>query len=189
MKHISELLDIGIGKRCLIVGGGDSLNRFEWDKLNDVYVICLNNHISQMADMIIYYDTEMTTYFNKHVISDETILIGFRHRDSLDHTVERCNYYYTYEDMTFGDSGFHSLQFADKIFNFGTIYLVGYDYETKGKSYHYNEDVSDQKKLERFKTWNIGKVLPRYTEMKWNNKIFNCNEKSKLGLFNYGLPY
>ena len=46
-----------------------------------------------MADMIVYYDTEMMTYFNKHVISDETILIGFRHRDTLDHTVERCNYY------------------------------------------------------------------------------------------------
>ena len=36
MNHISDLKDIGKGKKCLIVGGGESLNKFEWDKLENI---------------------------------------------------------------------------------------------------------------------------------------------------------
>lgn len=189
MKHISELSDIGKGKRCLIVGGGESLNKFEWGKLKDTYVICINDHLSQMADMIVYYDKDMKKYFSKHYISDNTLLLGFKHSEKLDHTIERCNYYYTYSDMVYGDSGFHVLQFADKIFRFKDIYLIGLDYQANGESYHHNEEKSDPKKLDKFKKFSIGRVLSRFNDITWNNNIYNCSKISKLNIFNYALPY
>ena len=193
MEHLSKLQDFGIGKRCLIVGGGESLNKFQWDKLNGTYMICTNDHYSQMADMIIYYDRHMKKHYSQHCVSNETLLVGFKNVNSaggvIDYTVERCDYYYSYDDMVFGDSGFHALQFADRILNFSHIYLIGFDYETTEKSYHHNEDVSDPKMMKKFKTWSIGKVLKEYDKIKWANEIYNCNKNSKLEVFGHGFPY
>jgi hypothetical protein len=197
VKHINELKNFGLGKKCLIVGGGHSLNEFKWDKIDGMYVICTNDHLSQMAYMIIYYDKRMRDYFKKHTIADETILIGYKN-DKVDYTIPRCNFYYNNNDMVFGDTGFHALQFADKIFNFSKIYLIGFDYDTKGESYHHNEEVSNNKRFKDFTSYNIGKVLKMYNQykekgkvcqMKWNNEIYNCNKKSKLTLFPFALPY
>jgi hypothetical protein len=189
MKHISELTDIGIGKKCLIVGGGDSLNRFEWDKLEDTYVICINRHLSQMANMIVYYDADMKEYFEKHSISNDTLLIGFRHSDAIDHTIDKCTHFYNYKDMMYGDSGFHVLQFADKIFNFDEIYLIGLDYQVNGASYHHDEKVSDPKKLDDFEKFSVGMVLERFSGINWTNEIYNCSKNTGLKIFKYGLPY
>ena len=188
MNHISKLKDFGVGKKCLIIGGGHSIGKINWSKVGDYYVICINNHLLQMANMIIYYDRNMQKHFKKNLIPDETMLVGFKN-NSIDYTCERCNYYYNFTDMIFGDSGFHALQFADKIFNFKTTYLIGYDYEVRGDSYHYNELVSEPDKMKKFKTWSIGKVMNKYKDIVWNNEIFNCNKDSKLELFKYALPY
>ena len=91
----------------------------------------------------------------------------------------------TYNDMVFGDTGFHSLQFADKIFNFSEIYLAGFDYYVCEKTYHHNESVSDEDKMNRFKNWSIGKVLCKYKEVEWSNKIYNLNKKSSIDIFPY----
>jgi len=190
MKHLYELSNIGQDKKCLIVGGGDSLNRFEWDKLQEVYVICCNRHLSQMANMIIYYDNDMKDYFDRHEVSRETLLIGFKHKDNvLNHTSDKCTHFYNYKDMLFGDTGFHALQFADRVFNFNEIYLIGFDYTHNGKSYHHDEQESDSKKLADFEKWSIKTVLPRYKNIAWKNKIFNCNKDSELKIFPYGVPY
>lgn len=190
MQHISELSGIGLGKKCLIVGGGDSLNRFQWGKLDNTYVICLNNHLSQMADMIIYYDKDMKQYFEKHEISSDTKLLAFKHNDNtLNHTCDRCTHYYEYKDMVFGDTGFHALQFADRIFGFEQIYLVGYDYTHNGLTYHHDEEESDPEKLEKFEKWSINIVLGRYANIDWRHKIYNCSKDSALDMFEYGVPY
>ena len=91
--------------------------------------------------------------------------------------------------MVFGDTGFHALQFADRIFNFSEIYIVGLDYMTHGNSYHFDEEESDPEKVKKFKEWSIDVVLDRYNDIQWRNNIYNCNKKSKLSLFPYGLPY
>jgi hypothetical protein len=191
MKHISNLADIGAGKRCLIVGGGHSINRFQWDKLEDTYVICCNNHLSQLADMIVYYDKDMRDHFNNHNLSDQTLLIGFKKTDgaTLDHTSEKCTHYYNYQDMVFGDTGFHAVQFADRIFRFTQIYLIGFDYKVIEKSYHHDENESDPEKVKKFKLWSIDVVLKRYIDINWMHKIYNCSEESELKVFEYGLPY
>ena len=190
MNHINTLKDLGRGRKCLIVGGGQSLNGFDWFSIpKDTYIICTNNHEIDYADMIIYYDKDMKEYYTNNNIKPFQLLLSFRHKKTLDYTCSNTTHYYTYDDMVFGDSGYHALQFADKIFNFKEIYLIGFDYTIKGGSYHHDEDISDPKKLERFKTWSIGRVLKQYTDTKWKNKIYNCNKYSAIDIFNYKLPH
>ena len=193
MEHIKKLLGFGQGKRCLIVGGGHSVNGFLWSRLpDDLYIICLNDHLSQMADMIIYYDKVMKRHYLKHVIGDSVKLVGHRKAEgsTIDSTVPRCDYWYNVvSDVEFGDSGYMSLQMADKIMDFDEIFLIGYDYKIEGKSYHHNEEVSSEKDINGFIRTSILKVLPRYDTIKWNNRIYNCNFESNLKLFEYKLPY
>lgn len=189
MEHINVLRGFGKGKRCLIIGGGHSLNEFGWTFLpSDFYIISINDHLNQMADMIIYYDRIMKKYFNVHHISPRTKLVGFKN-NSIDHTVPRCDYFYTYRDIEFGDSGYHALQMADGVLDFSEIFLVGYDYKVRGLSYHHNETVSDEKLMRKFTGHSIGRVLPKYSERKWQNQIFNCYKDSGLKKFKYKLPY
>ena len=138
--------------------------------------------------MILYYDKTMQDYFKKHKVSDRTLLLGFKH-NTIDYTCEQCTHYYTYDDMEFGDTGYHALQFADRIFNFKQIYLIGYDYKVNVKSYHYDEERSDEKKLNDFKKWNIKEVVPKYEKMTFRNKIYNCDKNSDLKMFKYKKPY
>jgi hypothetical protein len=191
MKHISGLLDFGLGRRCAIVGGGLSLNRFRWDLIDkDIYMICINRHMRGLANMIIYYDKEMMKFYEKYgeTVPHETLLVGFQHGKSIN-CCKRCNYYYGNNDIIFGDSGFHALQIAQNIFNFSEIFLIGYDYETQKRTYHWNEEVSDQHKMNKFTKHSIGRVLPMYKKFEWTNRIYNCNKESKLDLFTYGVPY
>ena len=197
MKHVSDLAGMGSGARCVIIGGGHSLADFAFDSLGDCYIISTNNHKTEIADMVIYYDGLMQNHFTSTAINHNIDLVGFKN-NKIDHTIPRCDYYYSYDDIIFGDTGFHSLQMADKIFNFDEIYLAGYDYSVRGKSYHYEETVSDAKRMEKFTVQSIGRVKGMYEQyeqdgkkikMVWNNKIFNCNEKSGLTTFEYKLPY
>ena len=190
MNHINKLKDIGRDRSCLIIGGGHSVNDIDWSRIPDsMYIIGINGHYSYMADMIIYYDKDMQEYYRTRKLKPNQLLIGFKHRNSLDHTNDNCTHYYSYDDMVFGDSGFHALQFADGIFNFKDIYLTGFDYSTEGNSYHYNETESDPIKLDRFKKWSVGKVLAKYGDISWLHSVYNCNKKSKLEIFNFSLPY
>jgi hypothetical protein len=189
MKSINELRDFGLKKKCLIVGGGHSVNDFAFDKINGMYVIATNKHLSQMASMIIYYDTDMDLHFEKNPPADRTILVGWKQKDSRK-LCSRCNYFYnTINDVMFGDTGFMSLQIADRILNFNEIYLTGFDYNTKKKSYHYDEVESDKKKMNDFKLWSIGKVLPMIENYSPLHTVYNCSKESSIKQFQYKLPY
>jgi hypothetical protein len=145
-----------------------------------------------MANMIFYYDKAMKEYFMKHTISDNTKLVGFQKspESTVNTTMDRCNYHYnTTSDVEYGDSGYMSLQLVDKVFNFNDIFLIGYDYKVKNNSYHHNETVSDDKKINGFVRTSIERVLPRYDTISWSNNIYNCNKDSNLKKFEYKLPY
>jgi hypothetical protein len=191
MQHVSKLQSIGEGKRCLIIGGGHSLNGFEWEKLpDDLYIIACNRHMRSIANMVIYYDKDVNNWYKNHEngIPDSTILIGFKH-NKIDHVCKRCNYYYNYNDILFGDTGFHSLQMADRLFNFNDIYLIGYDYYTLEASYHWDEKESETKAMVNFKTHSVNKVRLMYDKQEWRNSIYNCSLKSKLKTFSHAMPW
>ena len=182
MKHITELKDIGIGKRCLIIGGGHSVNDINIDDYPDCVIIGTNDHHYRQSEIIVYFDKDIKDFYSVYKVTDKQKLIGFKHK-GIDNTVDQCTHYYNYNDMIFGDTGFHTLQFADKIFNFSEIFLIGYDYEVKGNSYHYDEINSDKIKQDRFINWSIGKVIEKYYCMHWNNEITNLNKNSSLDVF------
>lgn len=190
MKNILSLKDLGRGRDCIIIGGGHSLVSIIWELLpKDIYIIATNTHYYKLADMIIYYDKDINQFYTENEPKPYQLLLGFRHSTKLDNTNKNCTHYYNYGNMVFGDSGYHALQFADQLFNFNNIYLAGYDYTTRGESYHHNEDKSDPEKMKRFKTWSIGKVLDKYNDIPWKNNIYNCNKDSELKTFKFKLPY
>ena len=186
MKHINDLEGIGDGKTCLIVGGGHSVNDFDFSRVpKNVSIIGTNQHKVNIADIVIYYDKDMRDYFNDNLVFAD-YLIGFTN-NSIDYTSDNCTHYYNYNDITFGDTGFHALQFAERVFNFENIYLIGYDYQVKGDSYHFEESKSDEVKQKKFINWSINQVLTKYSRKKWKANIYNCFKGSKLTLFPYKL--
>lgn len=183
MKHISDLADSGFAKRCLLVGGGHSINDFNFNDVEDTVVICANSHKKEIADIIFYFDKNVNDYYIEHgdELSRHTILVGYINK-GIKNVCERCDYCYNYSDIVFGDTGFHMLQFADKLFNFSEIYLIGYDYTATHKSYHWNEEESHPKKMADFLKHSEN-VLPKYREIQWNNQIFNLSKDSRLDMF------
>ena len=180
MKHISDLKNFGTGRDCVIIGGGTSLDDFDRD--HGMYQISCNTHWHDSADMIIYYDLDVKEYYEKTVLNDKQILIGYKYMKSI-HTCERCNYFYTYDDMVFGDTGFHAMQFADKLFNFSHIYLVGFDYYLKGGKYHHSGADNEQTKIDSFMKYTNEIIMNKYSVYKPVNKIYNCNIASRLEMF------
>jgi hypothetical protein len=181
MEHINALADMGLGKSCILIGNGPSVRTLP----EGIFRIGMNS-TPVVCDMIIYYDKEVAAEFDKRDAAPADKLLGLRTRNGkIDNTSRYCTHYYTERDMIFGDTGFHVLQFADRIFNFSRIYLAGYDYSIDGRSYHFYEGESDPAKLERFQKWSIGRVLDMYESIDWRNEIYNLNADSALKVFPY----
>lgn len=187
MNHINELKGIGVGRKCLLIGNGFSAdpNNFPWNRLGDVYKIGMNKTDIDKVDMIVYYDRDMAEYYTENELPERIKLVGYKHR-AIDRTCPRCNYYYTKDDILFGDTGFHLLQMADRIFQFDEINLVGYDYNFDPDTYHWNEKDSDRQKLVRFAKHAI-RVVQRYYKVYWKHKVYNLGRKdlSALEAFEY----
>lgn len=187
MKNINSLSDSGIDKKCLIIGNGPSVKNFNLSAVPpDVYIIKINKPEGiKYASMYIYYDKDINEYYEKH--QDEILthcqLVGFKHK-KLDYTNDRCNYYYSLQDVEFGDTGYHALQIADKIMKFSEIYLIGFDYTCDLTTYHFNEITTSLKKIYRFLKHSIT-VVQRYHMKGWQGDIYNCNEQSALKAFKY----
>lgn len=184
MTHIGELKGFGNGRECLLVGNGASVNYFPWNRIGDWYVIGMNKTVPK-AQMIVYYDKDMSEYYTENTIHPDVKLVGYKHR-AIDRTCPRCDYYYTKDDMVYGDSGYHVLQFADRLFDFDTINLIGYDYNFDKDSYHWDEKESDRKKIVDFCKHSL-RVIQRYYKITWKHKIYNLARKdlSALEAFEY----
>lgn len=189
IKYIGELKQIGIGKKCIIIGNGLSIASFDFSLLKEpFYIIGINDYKANIKpNMLFYFDKEMQEHYTQNEIDMSTILIGYQ-EGKINYLCPRCNYYYSHNDIVFADTGCHALQFADRLFNFPEIYLVGFDYDCELKTYHYKEDNSDREKLVRFLKHSIQSVQ-KYYKIKWQNKIYNCNNQSALKAFEYKLPY
>jgi hypothetical protein len=182
IKHISALRNCGIDDTCVIIGGGTSAADVNLDRIpEDYHVISLNDHGNEYADIIMYYDIEMRKHFDYSGRYPHQLLIGARIKN-VDHVSKHCTHYYEYTDCRHGDIGFRALQFADQVFNYSKIYLVGYDYYTEPENYHFDK-ASTPEQIHRFNTFSVGVVLPLYEKVEWKNKIINISKKSMLKIF------
>jgi hypothetical protein len=184
MKQITELSNIGLNKKCLIVGNGYSKELFDYKDLEDFTIFGINKANNKIkCHYVIYYDKDMKEYYdNKENIDFE--LIGFKHK-AIDHISNKCSYEYSLNDVVFGDSGLHILQIADKIMRFKEIYLIGYDYKLEDNSLNYFDKLNgNREKIYKFLI-HSNTVLQRYYQIEWENNIYNLNEQSILKRFAY----
>lgn len=187
MKHISELKDFGVNKKCIIIGNGNSSAIFNYSNINvDDYIIFGINkaEIELPYHTVFYYDKDMGEYYANND-KGQFKLVGFKHK-SIDHTSHNCDYYYTFTDIVFGDSGLHVLYLADKIYRFKEIYLIGFDYRLKDNSISYfnSLDLKEQERKHKFLIHSI-RVVQKYHSIEWDNEIYNVNENSILDAFPY----
>lgn len=179
MKHIKELQGIGKGKKCLLAGNGISAEKYNYsDFQGDIIGM---NKTPVKCKYLVYYDNKMKDYYASVKIDNDIMLIGYNHKN-INYLCDRCNYYYTYDDIVFGDTGFHVLQFADSIFEYDEIYLIGYDYECNLTRHHFTEETTELKEIFYFLKWSIH-VIQRYYQYQWKHRIYNLNERSALKAF------
>lgn len=196
MDHISVLKNTGEGHTCLLMGNGPSMKHYDAYKIPSNVIRIGMGITRKVCDYIFYYDTGPMMHYLSSQIHPATRLVGFR-SGKMDHTCPRCNYYFTAEDVKFGDTGFHTLQIADQIMNFSEIFLLGYDYRVEGKSYHFEEEESDPESMRRFLIHSCGEtegrkmprhwkpVIEKYNDIPWKNKIYNCCNTSALKAFKF----
>ena len=188
MKSIHDLADSGVGKSCVVIGGGLSVRHLDirrvpkhWD------IIGLNQHRADIANIIFYYDINMRIRFDKQGIREGQKLIGpDMDKPGARYLSKYCTHKYSYYDCKYhGDIGIRSLQFLDQILNYSNIYLAGFDYTHDNKSYHFEEDRSNPYDLERFTIYSMGVVLPLYEKIEWKNNIKNLNPHSQIKKFEF----
>lgn len=184
MEHISALENIGRGRSCLLIGNGPSVKELLPAEMPaEMFTIGMNN-TPLTCDMLVYYDSDVAAALDLKDQPPARYLVGFKTANGkVDNTCRHCTHYYTQDDRVMGDTGFHALQFADRVFRFDEMYLVGYDYKARGATYHFYEDESDKEKMARFGKWSVDVVLNMYAKEAWRGKIFNCNEGSALKAF------
>jgi hypothetical protein len=171
-EPVHKLSGIGTGKRCVIIGGGESKNHFDIAHLDYSFdIISCNLHGIDRCRMMIFHDKEIADAIPRIQILPEYI-IGSKQNVTLG-----CTHEYLASDITtgadvdFGDTGYHALQMADRIFNYSEIYLVGFDYITGEYSYHWDELMSNERKLSDFRKHSIGVVLPKFKAYQPKNKV------------------
>ena len=184
MNDIDYIINSENGK-CILIGGGPSVNDFDFSKLsNDFVNIAVNRcFVDIRVDYQIFTDPFFKEYSTINPINDSRILIGPKHIDFY-----RTDYYYEFENHIYEGyhSGYHALQIA-QLLGFTEIYLIGYDYYEDTLLHYYEgngltEITENEKQSIRtsFKKW-----IDDFDKIKWNAKIYNCNQKSKLKKFNY----
>jgi hypothetical protein len=184
-NSVRELQNIGVGKKCIIYGGGTSLDDFPKHEYRDCVKISTNQHRWEQADIIVYYDPDLQAFYSDKTLRDGVKLIGFYVNSGCDRLCKTCTHHYGLDDAMRGDTGFITMQLADRIFNFSVIYLAGFDYYTVGGRHH--ESRTPGGDCAKFEKMSIGVVLPLYHKYTPHNSIFKCNEKSPLP-FEHRMP-
>ena len=199
MKPIHELENTGIGKKALLIGNGNSVKGFRFNKLNlNEFTIFGINKVKQpiKIDYLIYYDKDIQQYYDNNEKEYDFKLIGLGLNKSI-----RCDYLYPVGYFIFADSGHHLLQLASNKMKFDEIYLIGYDYHTTSSKLRYHDERDyTQEEYDNYNKAIFNRALHKYTFPYckhsrlaecdcahiniWEcNKIYNLNANSSLGLF------
>jgi len=173
MIHVSALSKQGIGKSCIIIGGGESIADFDFSTIPDgfVRINCNYPYHGNHVDYMVYWDKLVADEIE--VYGKPCELIGYKHV-RLNFMHDSTDFFYKKEDVPMYDTGLNSLYIASEIMKFDTVYLVGYDYT--GDHYHTRYEKRSREKY-------FSMVNDKY-DMKWRANITNLNKYSKLDIFN-----
>ncbi|KKL26556.1 hypothetical protein LCGC14_2394100 [marine sediment metagenome] len=130
---------------CYIVGGGPSLTKFDWKKLDGKFVIAVNRSYEVLPDAQIVYFTD-DDYWSRHTkgmlkhtgkkyrgrLAKRVVI---KHPDVLEIQLQPqpSGWSDQFGELYHGsNSGFACIQLAAQL-GFTTIYLLGYDMKHRGK--------------------------------------------------------
>lgn len=194
---ISALKDVGKGKESLIIGGGESVKDFDFSRVPEMIRIVVNDtvHLNTRVDFNIYRDL---SYKERLIKRGRRLLKGVKIIGHTNHLVPWADYQYDWNaiGINFIHTGADAVFIADRIMGFKRVYLIGFDYTSKGKAVHYygNDDPkSDYYKSERdrriFRRALFKNGLKDFDRVDWNGHIYNCSKISKLTKFEHKLPW
>ncbi len=197
MQWIKTLEGIGKDRKCLIIGGGLSVKKFDFSKLDKNFVkIAVNNAIPEgvKVDYVVYNDTNFLRVI--HEIPENVTVIG---SDGSPHP--RTQYYFRNEEIGCvcnDNTGLRTIQIA-RLMGFEEIYLTGFDFHTqevdgKEQSHFYGDKHGARQKYPEFQQvqdhFNRLPIMIRhFDKIKDAKNIFNCYKESSLKLFPFQLPF
>lgn len=200
MQRVTVLKDIGKGKPCIIIGGGTSVETFDFSKVRNTTVISVNNSIPNGVDVeyVIYNDACFTPVLKEYRLWESHKVIAYCGSMNIN-----CQYYYRPEDclpaIEDDNTGLKSLIIARNILGFEKIYLVGFDFYTvnvngKLKSHFYGDEVGHNKKYEcdmnlKNHYARLPKMIAQFDKVADMPFVYNCNQKSELGLYPHAMPW
>ncbi len=184
MKSIRDLHGKGVGKKCMIVGGGHSAKGW-LDNTEDMFVISCNAHAIDYCHLVIFHDQRAGDKIAGHILPEICVtshLLAERYKWIIHVYKASDTIADSTADIDFGDTGFHAIQIADRIMNFDEIHLYGLDYYVRGDSYHFDEENSDKVLLDKFVEHSIGRVAPKINRYNNISKIYTASDS---GMLNY----
>jgi hypothetical protein len=207
MITIRSLKHIGIGKSCLIIGGGKSAQDFDYNKLPEGMVtFCINEAFpsNYKVDYMIYNDITVAKRIKRGwlTVDKDIQIISFQNS-----AVQNTKYFYTLNDFArerviineSDNTGLKALVMCKKIFMFDNIYLIGFDFTSfikdgKKYSHFYGDEIGEDKKYTDPSQYGshlkrLPEMAKQFNKIKEINGIYNCNQESFLKLFPFALPY
>lgn len=196
MQWIEIMTGIGIGRKCLIIGGGLSVKDFDFTGLDNVVKICINNAFANTKiDYLVYNDNAFVRWWKANSIPEGIKVIG-----EANNPYPKTDYYFRNENIgcvSRDNTGLKAIMIAKKIMNFDEIYLIGFDFHTKeinGKkqSHFYGDEYGENKKYPEFQQVqdhykHLPKMLEQFDRFPDMQGIYNCNEDSSLKKYPYKL--
>jgi hypothetical protein len=184
------------GKRCFIVGRGSSLKGFDYTKLNNEFVITINESIyACRSDITVFCDSLMWKH-NKKVLDDYEGFIfsaertGY-HLESTNRNIIPfpLNNYCLGEKIQDGlycgaSSGMIALNLA-LIMGAEKIYLLGFDLDPAAKKV-YADNKTEEVGHYRSEKWTKDHYTMFTNFAHFGDRIVNLNSKSKILTFPFG---
>jgi len=214
MFSVRMLKDKGKGKRCLIIGGGMSVSRFDFSQLpKDMIIFCINDAKPKdvIIDYLVYRDCCFIDPLKEMSAKGELLqvknIICFRSTYYSKGLNYKGEYYgYTDSDLSLKEvikdndnTGLKGIIIAKRIMNFKKIYLIGFDFKTemvngKKQSHFYGDHVGHGKKYYEQNHLDshydrLSGMIGEFDRIKDTSNIFNCNKNSALTIFEYAMPY
>lgn len=206
MKRIDALTGKGSGRDLLIIGGGFSVESFEFAKLpistdtmtlNDSLYFEDGFHLIYPT-FLMYYDANMIRVLKKMKIPAQTKVIGYNNS-----YWEGIDYDYRLSDVhpskMWDNLAVKAIVIAKKIMAYENIFLIGVDFNTRkvgekltshyqgeaiGLGLKYSDEMHYKTHIE-----NLDKRVEEFEKIKDIPNVWNCSMESKLKIFGHKLPY
>jgi len=189
--HVNKRL---LGKRCFIVGRGGSLKDFDFDRLNNEYVIAVNEaFLTIRSDAVVFCDGGLWKNNLEALLKYEgTIFAAERTRyyeqDTRNNVVifpiNNGNAGVGIEDGLYcgASSGMIALNLAQCMCA-DTIYLLGYDVNEEEENIYFDDDQDEHSGMYKDHKRNTDHVKMYREAFGFYHNVFNCSPVSRIEAF------